>query len=117
MPFHTCNPTSNNERQGKGIFTDLIEGVNKVPCQCFDVDYVKINGCVCNLQERVLRAYANGMKLRPMADDERAWCIEEAVDASEGSRDESQLTSITDQNLAKEVLSAWKEYAQSQGLL
>lgn len=105
------------------IFADLlqfpIDHPNGVPCQCQNLNdpQVRIHGCVCGLQERILRAYSNGMQLRPMSDEERAWCVEEAISSSEGSRNESELLTITDKSLAKEVLTSWKEYAQSQGLL
>jgi len=98
----------------RGVFVDLIQSV-RCQCQQLNDPQVQIHGCVCGLQERVLRAYAadneamNG-PMRPMTDQERWWCIEEAVRASEGSRDESQLLTISDKSLAKEVLASWKEY-------
>jgi hypothetical protein len=69
--------------------------------------------CVCTREESTLRQYSAGEILRPMTDDERAWCVNEADRAGEGYYSEPELTSMDDQALASAVLNAWNMYVQS----
>lgn len=65
------------------------------------------------IDEYTLNQYASNNALRPMTDEERAWCIDEAIGAAEGYYNISGLAVMDDKTLANAVLNAWHMYAQS----
>ena len=87
-----------------------------------DISFVCCRGpvdtgyCVCSRDESTLRRYSSGEHLRPMTDEERAWCVDEADGCGEGYYSESELTRMDDKALADAVLNAWHMYAQSNCL-
>ncbi len=48
--------------------------------------------------------------MRLMTPDERAWCVDTADWAGEGSYDRLWLATLGDRELAEMVIRAWKEY-------
>lgn len=88
---------------------DIFEGV-KAPC-CMGSEY--IGPCICTHDERVLREYAYGSSLSEMTLPQREWCIQEADSAGEGMYNESELSKMTDKELAGAVITAWNAYVQS----
>lgn len=71
--------------------------------------------CLCTHDERVLRAYSEELRdLPPMTLPQREWCISEAVWAGEGAYQRADLVDLSDADLAREVLSAWRDYVNSQ---
>lgn len=87
-----------------------------------DISFVCCRGpvdtgyCLCARDESTLRRYAAGEALRPMTNDERAWCVDEADRAGEGYYSEPELTAMDDKVLADAVLNAWHMYVQSNCL-
>lgn len=88
------------------------------PCQCKEFSITPgmtpesetAAPCVCSREERIIRAYAKGISHRRMTPAERAWCIHTADRAGEGRYDRIWLAGLEDQELAKVVLQAWKDY-------
>lgn len=87
------------------LFLDLED----LPCQCFAGQ----ENCVCGREEKILRAYSRGTSLRLMTPAERYWCVREADKAGEGAYNAAWLAGLDDQELARVVLQAWKEYVDS----
>ena len=83
-------------------------------CPC----YQDPTWCVCTATERVLRLYASTTPhtLPPLTEDQRAACVAEIVQFSEGARRENHAGD-TDQVLCKSVLFAYQEYCRDKGLL
>ncbi len=73
-------------------------------------------GCGCTREEMALRCYAAAVPPRPMTAAERAWCIDEAVAAGEGTFTEAELSARDDGALARAVLAAWWDYVRCNGL-
>jgi hypothetical protein len=73
------------------------------------------SGCICNLAERVLRAYAAGQTLPVMSTEQRNFCLEQ-IDETEGY-ERADYEQSTDKELAAGVLSAWLDYVRDKGLL
>ena len=73
--------------------------------------------CVCSPEERVLHAYTDGRYTQPMTPEQREWCLDEALHFYEGAYQESYLAACDDRSLANHVLSAWRDYCRSQGLI
>ena len=55
-----------------------------------------------------------GEALRPMSVTEREWCVDEADRAGEGFYKADELRALSDQDLACNVLHAWRMYVASQ---
>ena len=86
--------------------------------------HVSLPDCVCGLRtclcpedERVLRAYAYSDRhcLPAMSAELRAWCSREIVSV-EGWTAEGHDT-MSDRNLARDVLEAWMDFCRDKGLL
>lgn len=70
--------------------------------------------CMCQDNERILRAYAFGhMQSVPMPDVARTWACIEADRCGEGMYKAEELKNWSDQDLARAVLDAWRMYAES----
>ena len=72
--------------------------------------------CVCSDNERVIRAYADGLDLPPMTTEQREWCIGEAERNGEGSYPREETERLNDKDLATAVLNAWWDYVRSNCL-
>lgn len=71
-----------------------------------------VGSCMCEPEERIIRAYAGGhMKGIPMSDLGRTWACIEADRCGEGLYDAEELRSWSDGDLARAVVDAWSSYA------
>lgn len=68
--------------------------------------------CVCSVDERVLRAYAEGRCHTPMTTRQREWCLNEAEWAGMGSYPKDEAPG-NDKDLANWVLNAWNDYTKN----
>jgi hypothetical protein len=82
------------------------------PCVCYyDPDR---KGCRCGDEEKALRHFSGRTWPHgPMTPEQRAWCIDEADRAGEGSFKREDLEQLTDRDLAADVLRAWTDYVRS----
>jgi hypothetical protein len=73
-------------------------------------------GHACRENEAALRHLAYYGFAEPMTPEQRAWCIDEADRAGEGTYRREDLEKLSDQELAKTVLQAWWDYVRSNCL-
>lgn len=90
---------------------NVFDGVSVACC------WPLVEACCCAPEERVLRAYSAQRYTGPMTPAQRAWCVDEAYRAGEGTYRREELAALSDEDLARTVLSAWVDYCRSQGLL
>ena len=80
------------------------------PCVCAPAG----EGCACGHEERALRNITNRTWPHgPMTPKQRAWCVQEADSAGEGSYDPADLVAQSDRDLAADTLQAWNDYVRS----
>lgn len=79
------------------------------PCACFEGEH----DCICSDNERAMRHYAYIGVDKPMTEEQREWCVEEADSAGEGYFSLEELNALDDQGLAHAVLQAWSMYVSS----
>jgi hypothetical protein len=81
-----------------------------VGCVCFGRQCP--GACLCGKTEKALRAWSsvNG-HLEPMTPEQRAWCLNE-IRSVEGW-DAYQMPA-SDADLARDVLSAWRDYVRDK---
>ena len=85
-------------------------------CHCFSPEN---DDCYCMRTEKILRWYASEFRefeMRPMTDQEKEWCVKEAVYAGEGSYRAEDFDGADDRYYARHVLSAWNMYVKSNCL-
>ena len=84
------------------------------PCVC----NAGCDGCMCTTDERALRNISScTWPHGAMTESQREWCARKADRAGEGAYKYSDLIQLSDRDLAHDTLSAWADYARSQGLL
>lgn len=98
--------------------TEITNPIPDVPklvgCVCFGAEYV--GSCICNPTEMALRAWSSpSWKLAPMTPAQREWCLQE-IDGVEGYK-RADYEPLTDAELARGVLDAWRDYCRDKGLL
>lgn len=82
---------------------------------CLSDDCYARSGCVCGRDERVLRAYLDEVIVSLMTPQQREWCLSE-INCVEGYN-RKDYESVTDIELARGVLAAWKTFCEDKGLL
>lgn len=93
---------------------NLFAGIS-APC-CWDGTQDAGTPCACGPDERVLRAYADGLSfLPPMTAEQKNWCLDE-IGSVEGY-DRLDYEFYQDQDLAHTVLRAWTDYCRDKGML
>lgn len=83
-----------------------------IPDNCF-CNSGNDNGCMCSHAEQVVRRYASGEELREMTNEEKEYCISQAIWAGEGSYKRKELEEMNNKDLAYCTLRAWLDYASS----
>lgn len=91
------------KKENPALFSDI-----DIQCCSPDVDV-----CFCGGEEAVLRMYTSGNPPRPMTDEERSWCVDQADWAGQGQYTQEGLEELNDKDLAYTTLCAWSEYANS----
>lgn len=70
--------------------------------------------CVaCTEAERFVRHYVHGPATSKMSENEREFCVGEADHCGEGMFSADELRAMSDQELAKSVMTAWAAYVSS----
>ena len=82
-------------------------------CSCYC--YPKLESpCVCGEPEKSLRGWISGSIKTPMTEVQREWCLSE-IDSVEGYVRKDYEASKDDE-LARGVICAWRDYARDKGL-
>ncbi len=84
---------------------------NRTPaltCQCYDVEA----HCVCSDTEKQVRWWMAGHGSMDSA--QREWCLNE-IDQSPETMHRSDYEGLTDQEIARGVLDAWRDIARDKG--
>lgn len=71
--------------------------------------------CVCGDAERSLRAWVGRNDMPPMTPEQRSFCLDE-IGRVEGWVREEHVNDTPEQ-LARNTLSAWSDYAHDKGLI
>jgi hypothetical protein len=94
----------------KNLFAEI-----NAPC-CWEGTQDADMPCACGPDERVLRAYIDGLPtLPPMTPEQREWCLSE-IESVEGY-DRRDYEQCLESELASGVLSAWTNYCRDKGML
>ncbi len=90
-----------------------------LPCQCYTTEELGRGEavCVCDHSEQAVRAYAAGVQPLPaLTAQQRTLCVEEILYCQEGVRAVT-YDHTTDQEIARDLLAAWRWYCRDKGLL
>ncbi len=83
------------------------------PCPT-DCPWLNSTDCeLCDEKERFIRHYIHGPAVCQMDDYERSFCLIEANRCGEGMFNTAELDQMSDQELAKSVMTAWRAYVYS----
>lgn len=91
-----------------------------VPCQCSGSLPGEIDSdwhCICDNDERMVRARINGEDIPDLLPDERASLAFEAETCSKGGYRYVELLQLSDQELCECVLISWIDMARKHGLI
>ena len=77
----------------------------------------KYEWCVCDDDERLIRARLGKNNLPPLTAEERGYLIDDAVYCAKGDLHAKDLELLPDNELCQQVLYAWASFARKHGML